>query len=726
MTKPDFILKMEQELETYYQAHPDERPIAEEPNNQYKQKPIEIEKWNDNLKDDILRLKQNDKKFKKHFKAKGYKKSRYHKLVKKLKIFSGTEPEAHYYDNLKYKGSDVMSFMFKDKKFTKEEIRLITNQMSEYLEEKGISGKITSSLFYDAMSWRSSQFSDIGSDVELFDPSYNGTIQTKEQLNFNKFVLYLIIDNKIEVEQNEEEDIEPQPQAIMGADYRNNNCLYNCLDYILMSRNPWKTPNDLKRFCNVGASAKIPLNFIPKIEKEIKGFAINISGDYQYQSKVISNKQINLILKDEHITINYIINNKRTKSRKEDKTLLLYDRIFKFCYDGIQERLLLDQERYKIMNDYNSPYILVNRGFVSNKKIEAGLQQSLKDEYDIMIEEFNKIKIASKGQINFYRTGTIIDTAKTFFNKCSLFLVEPQELTDLEHKWIKYSSLGALAGCIKENQGTLYKYDINSLYPSIMKSTNKLPIKQGEFKIMTSEDFNNLKYFTFGIYRARVEQSKDENINRLYRFTKYNHYTHISLEQARELGLRIELIEDGDYNFLWYSRDKLITFNEVFSQYVDYLYDLKQKKISPYIKMILNILWGSFCEINKKKIYLSTDTESKTISKDYEIVEMRPCVSNDDMLLIKTVKTTNIYKYRMARISPFILAISRKTMSDIFLKYKDNIKYIRTDGVLLDININDKIKTGLGLGELRYEGYYPECKINNLNSIDGEFIEYNY
>ena len=723
MQKPEFILKMEQELQEYYNNHPEHKLIDEvkstksKSTNPYPVQKIDVEKWNKEMDEELKQISSLEKPFKKNFKAKGYKKSKYNKIIKKMTLLSGVEPESKFYTYLKYKGNEVMSFKFNGS-FSKEKIRLITNQMSEYLKSKNINGKITSSLFYDEISWRSSQFSNIGNEVELFDSTYNGTVQNKEQKKFKKFVLYLIIDSKIEVEEEEPE----QAQAIMGADYNNNDCLYNCLEFILMKKNPFKNPAELKKFCNVSASSKIPLSYIPMIEKKIIGFKINVSGDYEYKSNVISNKEINLILRDEHITINYKINNKKSNCRREEKQIILYDKATQMCYDGIEERKLGYQERYKILNDYNSKYIIINRMFMSKKKISLGLLKDLKSEYDEMIFEFDKIKQATNGMINFYRTGNMIDTAKTFFNKCSLFLTEPEELSILEHLWIKKSSIGALTTCIKNHQSNLYKYDINSMYPWVLKSQNKLPIKQGEFKIITNDEFNSLKYYTFGIYRAVITPSQDDNINRLFKFNYLNHYTHITLEQAKELGLKIKLIEDNEYNFLHYSREKLITFNEVFSNYVDYLFDLKQQKISPYIKTLLNILWGSFCEINKKKLYLSNEKDKLNISKEYDIFEMRPCASNDNLLLIKTVKNTNIYKNKMARISPFILSIGRKTMSDLLLPYKNNVKYIRTDGFLLDVK-PDNLKLGNKLGDLRYEGYYENGLINNMNSIDGEYFE---
>ena len=39
------------------------------------------------------------------------------------------------------------------------------------------------------------------------------------------------------------------------------------------------------------------------------------------------------------------------------------------------------------------------------------------------------------------------------------------------------------------------------------------------------------------------------------------------------------IIQDDTANCLYYSRDKLIGCNEVFTTYIDYLFDLKERKI---------------------------------------------------------------------------------------------------------------------------------------------------
>ena len=99
----------------------------------------------------------------------------------------------------------------------------------------------------------------------------------------------------------------------------------------------------------------------------------------------------------------------------------------------------------------------------------------------------------------------------------------------------------------------------------------------------------------YGIYRCIIKGT-----NKLFKFNKHNFYTHIDIKQARELNLYIELVEDKEPNFLYYSREKLITGNEIFKQYVEELFELKHKGIKQ-IKPILNILWGALAETKNQK-----------------------------------------------------------------------------------------------------------------------------
>jgi len=72
-------------------------------------------------------------------------------------------------------------------------------------------------------------------------------------------------------------------------------------------------------------------------------------------------------------------------------------------------------------------------------------------------------------------------------------------------------------------------------------------IGRGEFNKL--ENLDNLNYFQFGIYRCKISQENDNNNNKLFRFNPKNYYTHTSLEHAKCLGLKIELIIDSQPNF---------------------------------------------------------------------------------------------------------------------------------------------------------------------------------
>ena len=61
-----------------------------------------------------------------------------------------------------------------------------------------------------------------------------------------------------------------------------------------------------------------------------------------------------------------------------------------------------------------------------------------------------------------------------------------------------------------EYEGGAYKYDIKSQYPSILKSVFMIPLKAGEFKKFSKDEFDKLEYFTYGIYRVKIDKSEDK------------------------------------------------------------------------------------------------------------------------------------------------------------------------------------------------------------------------
>ena len=727
--KPEYIIQIEKELEEYYKNNPQDK-IEDS------KKIINIDKLNKDMDDEINKIELKEKPFRELLKrVKSDDDDLFNKIENKITVLNNNqEVNFIYHKQLYYKGTNIIEIRLNGK-YKKDKIESITNDLSHYIKnDLNINGQISNSIYYDDISWRSSQnMPYLGQDIIMFDISYNQKYTIKEPKYFSKFSIYLILEKSKRIYKEKKllkqntiiNNNVNSNRALMGdSEDNNNNCLYFCLYYALKDHYfPWKKPYELKRYLKLKPNEKIGLDKIEDIERGLKyKIAINIRGEYEKLSNIQSLFQINLIIENEHCKIDYNYNNKNYKFyRDSDKIIILYDKRTKIGYykhnNDSKEWVIDLQDKYKYQYDYTSDYILINRSFVSNKKFNSGTQISLKDEYDEMIIEFNKIRKETNDEINFFRCGTKKAMANYLFQKYNKSLIKPEELTIDEHRWIKLASIGALSNCEMGKYEKLYNYDINSMYPSIMKSQNKLPMKKGEFKNLTIEEFNNIKYFQIGIYRTIINKSNDSNTNKLFRFNKNNYYTHIDLENARKLKLNIEIIIDDDYNFLYYSRDKCITYNEIFQKFVDLLYPLKY--VSPLIKQTLNILWGSLIELNTKKHYVGNDNYK--ISNDDDIISINPSYNNK--LLIKTIKNTQIYKTNYARLSPFILAKGRYIMSELLYEYRDSIKYIRTDGFLSTEPLNN-LKLGENIGELRYEGYYNNVEIINLNKIIGDYFRH--
>ena len=160
---------------------------------------------------------------------------------------------------------------------------------------------------------------------------------------------------------------------------------------------------------------------------------------------------------------------------------------------------------------------------------------------------------------------------------------------------------------------------------------------------------------------------------------------------------------------------------EIFKDFVDYLYPLKEKSI-PYAKVILNRLWGALVESNDRRIIIDK-TNPKLIEfeqRDISIISIKPS-RNKDQVIVDICDNDNFYKSGFARMKPFLLDKAKYWMTTLVYDYKDNIKRFHTDGFITDIKLD--VKTGDKLGDLCYEGYYNHCIIQSCASPIGEFIK---
>jgi len=589
----------------------------------------------------------------------------------------------------------VIGINFKAEKkgqYSRKKIEEIANELSHYLQEEGVRGIMSNALLYPS-DWKSGMFTEIGEECILADLKKYLEFY-EEPSHYAQFQLYLILKPKAE-----------------GGNDKFNDCLYNCLHSYLYNRLPWKKPDELKKYLKLKRNDKIPISCIPIIENKLKTYQINVRGDYIYSSPVKSNKVINLILSNEHYTMDRTVDNCKIKNVSYTrKTILMVDRKSKECYDGVEKNI----KTFSI-ND-KTKYLIV---FRDNNKIP------IEEEYNNYIEAADLLYEESNGVIDLRKTGTIKDTALNLFDKFSKFVLNPAKLEQDESLWISECNTGALMYAEKY-EGQAYKYDVKSMYPYLMSSPLKFPIERGEFNILSNDEFNKMEYYQLGIYRVKIAKSEDENINKLFRFNKYNKYTHTSLEHAKSLNLKMTLIQDEKANILSYDASKRIGCNELFAQYIEFMYDLKEKesklkgerkKEVLKAKLILNTLWGALCEIDKS--YLMFKNKVLNIDDDCDIYSIKPNEKNENHLEIITTKQSKFYKTGFARLSPFLISQGRYMMSKILYPHRENVKQCHTDGFVSDKLLD--IKTGDKMGDLVEEGKCDNCTIHHVNNVEGEF-----
>ena len=655
---------------------------------------IDVNKWNEDFDKDFEELNKREGKINNSFEKNNYDNKFLDKIEKHLK----DNPPEHieFYNKLKYRGNNVIGINFKKNKkvqYSRKKIEEIANGLSDYLHEQGVSGIMSNSLRFPS-GWRSGYFSEIGQEVILADMKKYMEFY-EEPKEYKEFQLYLIL--------------KPKPEG--GNDKFNNDCLYHCLHSYLYNRLPWKKPEELKKYLKLKRNDKIPVSCIPIIENKLKTYQINVRGDAIRSSTVKSNKVINLILSNQHYTMDRTVDNCKIKNISYTrKTILMVDRKTRESYDGVEKKI----KTFSI-ND-KSKYLLV---FRENDKIP------IEEEYNNYMEAAVLLYEESNGIIDLRKTGNIKDTSLNLFDRFTKFLLNPQKLEQDESLWISECNSGALMYAEKGYNGQAYKYDIKSMYPSLLSSSLKFPIERGEFNLISSEYFNAMEFFQLGIYRVKIEKSEDENINKLFRFNKYNKYTHTSLEHAKSLNLKMTLIQDETANFLSYSADKRIGCNEVFGEFVNFMFDLKEKesklkerkKEVKKAKLILNILWGSLCEIDKS--YLVYKNKILNIDDDCDIYSIKPNEKNENHLEIITTKQSKFYKTGFARLSPFLISQSRYMMSKILYPHRENVKWCHTDGFISDKLLD--VKTGDKMGDLVFEGKCDNCTIHHINYVEGEF-----
>jgi hypothetical protein len=272
----------------------------------------------------------------------------------------------------------------------------------------------------------------------------------------------------------------------------------------------------------------------------------------------------------------------------------------------------------------------------------------------------------------------------------------------------------------------VFCYDVNSLYPSVMKSFDMpvgSPINfEGDISLIGPGSGYNLINKLFGFFEVEIESPHNMNIPLLQTRlkTKNGDRTIAPLGTWRGTYFSEELFNAMKYGYKFkIIRGYLFEEDNIFSEYVDYLYKLKvnsQSNTPDYIiaKLLLNTLYGRFGMNPQMESHLIIANEEtlklnavKVITNVIDLKNGKELVSFFDTHNWQDEtqkKSLNI----SVPIAAAVTACARihmsifKTMNDIILYYSD------TDSAYVNKPLDPKY-IGSELGKMKLEHIFDDA-----------------
>lgn len=318
-----------------------------------------------------------------------------------------------------------------------------------------------------------------------------------------------------------------------------------------------------------------------------------------------------------------------------------------------------------------------------------------------MVKWRNELLEASKGKLDYFDNKCQI---KNHFRNVKRFLnlymrnkdkyEEFQPITIEEHNWFKkcYN-----AGLLFHQDGVyenITTYDKKMFYPTILGCNKffEIPNHAGHLRTFNKIPTNSFKY---GIYHVKIT-SNDSNFNKVFMFSKHNHYTHYDLNFVKH------------YNFKYAKPDNLIQMELMSTKHL--VYDKKEwletgtmyfskwyHKLKSYktaypknklIKRLTSSVWGTMMH---KNVIVKTEEEIEReeldIGTSMNVEDNQYYIKRDMIDKLELIDLSNpMYEYKF-RLMPFLQAFGRSVMAQIALKNIDNVIRIETDSITYDIDI---------------------------------------
>lgn len=327
-----------------------------------------------------------------------------------------------------------------------------------------------------------------------------------------------------------------------------------------------------------------------------------------------------------------------------------------------------------------------------NEETKRYLKNDVIGLYEV-IKEYENLLFSIGGELKLTLASTALDLyQRKFMENDWIFLTY--------HKYdrmVRKSYFGGRTEVFKKYMTNGYYYDVNSLYPSVMK---KFPFPIGQPIYIQEYNYNREDT---GIIEIEVNIPKNisipllpEHINGMMQYRTGGKikgiYPSPYLKKLDELGI----------DFICF--DALIFGSEyIFTDYVDTLYKLrlqnKDNALNLITKLLLNSLYGKFAQKIKRKNFFANPTESELIDKIHD----QDIYNYNEKADLWYYETTLELNYILPAISSFVTAYAQLEL----YQYLENfdVYYCDTDSIFTP----DKIETSKELGKLKLEAEIREA-----------------
>lgn len=309
------------------------------------------------------------------------------------------------------------------------------------------------------------------------------------------------------------------------------------------------------------------------------------------------------------------------------------------------------------------------------------------------------------------------------------------------HKWIEAEKIerdsyrGGICDCfkiVKDFKEQLYKLDINSMYPYIMK-TKMMPTK-----LIYYGDYKHISEIFLKQELIKKLMSKNKHIIAHVKIKLPVEYSYI-LVKGKINKEKKSLFVSGEFETVLTTPELLFVYeygkilncyrlaiydkSYIFNEFVDFFYDKRNEfkkdgneAYSLFCKLILNSLYGKFGQTKIDRTLINDNADTNKVDKIVAIIDgKRNNIEQFGKYVYLLDKSSENCYDTFVAIPSFVTAYARMYLVDLILKAKrENVFYVDTDCLIVNeigySNLSDSINE-YELGKLKIEGISNDTTI---------------